>query len=581
MSAGGISYDCLSTSRKVTLPSVESWGTNMNIIKDPSKGIYTRRIDKVGDTQDILLAQEDSGDRIAEYINVYARGVNPMVSVSYDNYGKNGGTFAKQNVKLPYKPEVFYPPVLTQENLTPLSRLPRNWTYALTNPELPGVIQEMKCPSGKSAIQTVHPQFETNTNPQYQKELPADANNYQKPEIHDSILHCDVHAPHSQVTQGDHFDLVEKNNAKVNQNKLIYEAFTNRKSNVKKNLLPSTNVSKQIHETMLKKLHHPNKSQSFRGSTLQENGRSKSSTHNDILHTSANANKSNKNIDKSNQWMNTNPSHAIDHDVLKTTESNMSNKKGRQLKYFPQFVEKDTLQNVKPFIPKIEAKTSLGTNDKTHQQVHNQKRYEGEKKHIYKAVDSTKSRKGLERSLLHDSKDKKHVIENPISHEIRSNHSSVLQKTILDPSQIQMKDSLCISVDTPISKNIYKQSTENDVSTINTKNVLQSPHETTRTYIDQDKWIGTRPEHRSRILHSSTVEATQNNLDHVEDFYNIQSSQRSDIENRNASKGAFDPRPQSMQRLQTPLDMSDSSSIDYRYTDLKKNVQNQFSERYS
>ena len=234
MSAGGISYDCLSTSRKVTLPSVESWGTNMNIIKDPTKGVYTRRIDKVGDTQDILLAQEDSGDRIAEYINVYARGVNPMVSVSYDNYGKNGGTFAKQNVKLPYKPEVFYPPVFTQENITPLSRLPRNWTYALTNPEMPGIIQEMKCPSGKSAIQTMNPQFATITNPQYQKELPHDANEYAQPQVHDSIMHCDVNAPHSQSTQGSHMDVMESNNAKVNQNKLIYEAFTNKKSNVKK-----------------------------------------------------------------------------------------------------------------------------------------------------------------------------------------------------------------------------------------------------------------------------------------------------------------------------------------------------------
>jgi hypothetical protein len=581
MSAGGISYDCLSTSRKVTLPSVESWGTNMNIIKDPTKGVYTRRIDKVGDTQDILLAQEDSGDRIAEYINVYARGVNPMVSVSYDNYGKNGGTFAKQNVKLPYKPEVFYPPVLTQENLTPLSRLPRNWTYALTNPEMPGIIQEMKCPSGKSAIQTINPQFATITNPQYQKELPHDANEHAQPQVHDSIMHCDVNAPHSQSTQGSHMDVMESNNAKVNQNKLIYEAFTNKKSNVKKYLLPSTEVSKQIHENMLKTMHNTNKSQSFRGHALQENGSSKRSTHDNILHVQAQSSKSNKNIDKSNQWMETNPSNAIDHDILKTKETNMSNKKGQQLKYFPQFIEKDTLQNVKENIPVIDAKTSMGSNDKTFQNVYNQKRHEGEKKHLYNHVDSTKSTKGMEKNIMHDYEDKKHIVENPLAHEIRSNHSSILQKTILDPSQIQTKESVCISVDTPIYKNIYKQSTDNDVSTIAMKTVLQSPHETARTYIDQDKWIGTRPEHRQRILHSSTVEATQNNLDHQEDFYNIQSSQRNDIESRNAYKGTFDPRPQNIARLQEAMDMSDSSTIDYRYTDLKKSVQNQFHDRYS
>lgn len=156
MSAGGLSYDGLTTSRKATLPSVEMWGTNMNILKNPTAGIYTRRVDKVGDTQGILLAQDDAGDRIGEYINVYARGVNPMVSVSYDNYSNNGGTSSThasraQGVKLPYRPEVFRPPVLRQENLMPLSRQPRNWFYALTNPELPQVIQSMECPEKRSS----------------------------------------------------------------------------------------------------------------------------------------------------------------------------------------------------------------------------------------------------------------------------------------------------------------------------------------------------------------------------------------------------------------------------------------------
>jgi len=149
MSAGGLSYHGLTTSRKTTLPSVEMWGTDMNILKDPPRGITTRRIDKVGQTQSILLSQEDSGDRIAECINVYARGVNPMVSVSYDNYGNNGGATGsarRQGVKLPYKPEVFRPPVFRQEDLLPLSRMPRNFTYSITsNPELPNIVQHMGC----------------------------------------------------------------------------------------------------------------------------------------------------------------------------------------------------------------------------------------------------------------------------------------------------------------------------------------------------------------------------------------------------------------------------------------------------
>ena len=49
MSAGGLSYSALQTNRRVTLPSVEMWNTNMNILKDPPKGVYTRRVDKVGD----------------------------------------------------------------------------------------------------------------------------------------------------------------------------------------------------------------------------------------------------------------------------------------------------------------------------------------------------------------------------------------------------------------------------------------------------------------------------------------------------------------------------------------------------
>jgi len=53
MSAGGLSYHMLTSHGKATLPSVSNWGTNTNILKDPPKGIHTRRIDKVGDTNDI------------------------------------------------------------------------------------------------------------------------------------------------------------------------------------------------------------------------------------------------------------------------------------------------------------------------------------------------------------------------------------------------------------------------------------------------------------------------------------------------------------------------------------------------
>ena len=45
MSSGGLSYDCIrGSSRKVTLPSVEMWGTDINILKDPPKSLFTRAI---------------------------------------------------------------------------------------------------------------------------------------------------------------------------------------------------------------------------------------------------------------------------------------------------------------------------------------------------------------------------------------------------------------------------------------------------------------------------------------------------------------------------------------------------------
>ena len=50
MSAGGLSYSGLTNYGRVTLPSVDTWGTNMNILRDPPKSVMTRRIDKVGET---------------------------------------------------------------------------------------------------------------------------------------------------------------------------------------------------------------------------------------------------------------------------------------------------------------------------------------------------------------------------------------------------------------------------------------------------------------------------------------------------------------------------------------------------
>lgn len=144
MSAGSLSYSGLINYGATTLPSVEGWSTNQNILRDPPKSLITRRIDKVGETSSITQMCDDSGDRSCEAINVYARGVNPFVSVSYSNYGNNGGQRSggltpggQAQAFLPYRiaqDGAFRPPVIPPQDLMPWSRQPRVWTTANTQP---------------------------------------------------------------------------------------------------------------------------------------------------------------------------------------------------------------------------------------------------------------------------------------------------------------------------------------------------------------------------------------------------------------------------------------------------------------
>lgn len=139
-----ISYSAITNRGKVTLPSVDTWGTNMNILRDPPKSIMTRRVNKVGETSSITEMIDNSENRACESILLYPRGINPFVSVSYSNSSNNGGQLSggivqggQRSAKLPYtvmKDGAFRPPVLTQENLLPLSRMPRVWTTAFTKP---------------------------------------------------------------------------------------------------------------------------------------------------------------------------------------------------------------------------------------------------------------------------------------------------------------------------------------------------------------------------------------------------------------------------------------------------------------
>ena len=146
----------------MTLGSVENWGHNTNILRDPPKSIFTRRIDKVGQNTDITELIDSSDDRAAEGINVYARGVNPMVSVSYNNQSNNAGmsgnptaTSGKTQAFLPYtimRDGAFRPPVRNPRDLLPLSRLPRVWFSANALPSVADYSKTKQQPSNYRAV---------------------------------------------------------------------------------------------------------------------------------------------------------------------------------------------------------------------------------------------------------------------------------------------------------------------------------------------------------------------------------------------------------------------------------------------
>ena len=124
----------------VTLPSVDGFNGSLNILRDPPKSIFTKRIDKVGQNNDLNNLIDGSSDRMNEGILVYARGVNPMVSVSYNNNSNNAGSYTNAGARQAYLPYriadkgAFRPPIRSLRDLLPLSRQPRAWFQALSNP---------------------------------------------------------------------------------------------------------------------------------------------------------------------------------------------------------------------------------------------------------------------------------------------------------------------------------------------------------------------------------------------------------------------------------------------------------------
>lgn len=116
-----------------TFQDVDEWSVNGNptILKAPNQSIIIPYRKKVGDDSEITQTIEDSGDRLREALLPFARGNNPMVSVQMNNSGNvfNNTT----EVHMPYKlSDNFRPPIQRQQDLLPLSRLPRANTEAFT-----------------------------------------------------------------------------------------------------------------------------------------------------------------------------------------------------------------------------------------------------------------------------------------------------------------------------------------------------------------------------------------------------------------------------------------------------------------
>jgi hypothetical protein len=205
--------------------------------------------------------------------------------------------------------------------------------------------------------------------------------------------------------------------------------------------------------------------------------------------------------------------------------------------------------------------------------------FQSEKIHPYLNVNTSKYNPEIEKTGSIESYTTKNINENKINYDWKTNKIIKQEKVMIDPSNIPTKKSVCIPVESSKSKNIYKQTTPIDISTLNMKDKIKVDGETSKTFIDQDKWIGTRPERKARVLKSNVNFGSNKAEDDVE-FYDINGTNRNDIERRNISVGSFDPKPQGMSRTRDGIDMDNSSTIDYRYSDLKKNVQEQFNQRY-
>jgi hypothetical protein len=189
----------------MTLPSVESWNTNMNLLRDPPRSITTRRIDKTLQTSDMNEMIDASTDRACESIRVYARGVNPMQSVSYDNNSNNAGVsgnmiqaIPRKSAMLPYRTMIdgaIRMPIIDRRELTAKSKLNRVWTQqVMTKPSFIDYSKSKQCPTKFRVIKDLLTSFDVKPNKSAKLEQPLKENFKMEGSINDKHINIEANA---------------------------------------------------------------------------------------------------------------------------------------------------------------------------------------------------------------------------------------------------------------------------------------------------------------------------------------------------------------------------------------------------
>jgi len=165
----------------LTLGSPESWGNNNNIIKNPRSSITTRRIDKAQMTNYLNDLIDGSGDRSAEQIKIYTRGVNPCVSVSYsgNNVGINGNNLTSvipnASAKLPYRIMIdgaFQAPILSARDLLPISKMNRIYNSTISNASMVDYSKTKQVASNYTVVKDLLKVFDVKPNKSAKIEKP-------------------------------------------------------------------------------------------------------------------------------------------------------------------------------------------------------------------------------------------------------------------------------------------------------------------------------------------------------------------------------------------------------------------------